>query len=237
MRDRVRSVYLHSDLLGEPASDHHRVGGRSLCHALRQSDSRDVKNFQTRHEANRVNVVDCDVQNDPRTGRGVQPPAAESFWQEHGMGDANSQKPPDSSVGHCLSQAPDGWAASQVMVGAQDNSGLSGSYHCVLRLIHGERQWFLAKNVTARCDRSAQLGSVQLVGGRDVDRVHFRSQSVPERGRRLFDTVRPSIFRRPGRVGAHDDNRLLSKSAHRRDHSRGRNVTCADDRPTKRFWH
>ena len=168
--DRERLVDLGQGALAEADHGHRTVleAGTGEPGALLQRH--DLHRLVVEDEAERVRIVDGDVEHDAAAGLGlVDPPALEVRRQVDGMEDAGGDGRADPALGHGGPHGPVGGGVAQVVVGAHDHARVAAGGDHAPGVGHGERQRLLAQHVLAGSGRSQGLRAVQLVRGADVD--------------------------------------------------------------------
>ena len=88
----------------------------------------------------------------------------------------------------------------------------------------------------ARFRRGEHLPVMQIIGGRDIDRIDMAEEFV-ERSRRQRDIVLGRIGGAARGVGAHHAGDFAFLGADRRDHPFARDRRRADQTPTHRLGH
>ena len=106
---------------------------------------------------------------------------------------------------------------AEMMVGSQDDAGGAAGIDHVPRLTDREGEWLFAQDMLAGAGGAQDLVMMQLVGGRDVDRIDLAEQRI-QIGRGMRDAVRFRVGRGAILIAAHHGDDVAARRADRIDH-------------------
>ena len=196
------------------------------------------RRFVVEHEAQRVRVMDRDVQHHAPARLGLlHPPALQMGRQIDGVEHPREQRLADSPLLDRGAHRAVRRGIAQMMVRAQDHAALAAfGDHCA-RVSERQRQRLLAQHVLSGRGRGEDLVAMQLVRRRYVDRVDLlRRDQIGEARRRMGDVMLASVFAGAIRVRAHDGNDFATVGADRADHMLRGNRAGSDQSPPE-FGH
>ena len=127
----------------------------------------------------------------------------------------------------------------QVVVGPHLHAGRRAGVHHALPVGDGKRERLLAQHMLACFSGRDGLGTVELVGGADVDRVHVGvGEQRVEIAVGALDAVLARVCIAPFLIAAHDrDDVAVSLGADRVDHPIRRDAGGADQAPADLLCH
>jgi hypothetical protein len=184
MADGEGLVDLRQRALGEADHRHGpilKAGARQACTLLQ---GHDLDRLVVEDEAERVGVVNRDVEHHPAAGLGpFDPPALQMRREMDGVEDAGGERATDPPLSHGRPHGTVGRGVAEMVIRAHDHAGLTGCGHHALGVRHAERQRLLAQDVLAGGGRGQRLGPVQLVRGADIDCLYAgHGQQLVEAG-------------------------------------------------------
>ena len=188
------------------------------------------------HEAQRVGVMDRDVQHDAAAGVGLlDPPSLQMGGQIDGVEHPREQRLADPPLLDRVAHRAVSRRIAQMMVGAQDHAALAAFGDHRARV--GKRSAPAASRTARACRRRPRRRP-----GRDAARWSSRCRprrrpsTRPASSRLVVAWAMPCfarVFRRAIRVRAHDGDGFAAVGAERADHVLGGDRAGADQSPTE----
>ncbi len=207
-------------------------------HAAVRGHGDDGFRLVVEHEAQRVGVMDGDVENDAAAGvRLLDPPALQMRRQIDGVEHPREQRLADPPRFDRLAHRAMRRGVAEMMVGPHDDAALAAFGDHRARVLERQRQRLFAQDMLAGRRGGENLVAMQLIGRGDIDGVHvLRFDKLFQARRRMGDCVLFRVSGRALRVRAHDGDGFAAIGAEGADHVLCGDRACADQSPTK-FRH
>lgn len=163
---------LHQHVTGKTHNDHDAIFHPVMSQTTALRHGHDVGRVAADQEAERVNIMDRAVKDQPATTRIIDPPAMQGLGQEIGVEHTYGVKPPDGTFRQKPTQFLVHGVAAQVMIDPQHHPCRTTRGNHVMRVGDTKGERLLAEHVFT-CRRSSHgLRMVKLIGSADINGIH-----------------------------------------------------------------